>query len=190
MKVISKNSIAYILLFVCLFLFLLQFPNVIVTNEHDLGSQAAYEYWLVNGFQYGLDFLQNVGPLGFLNYPLIYSGFLFNTKVFLNIFLVLTLLFLVPKYDYKIFLAIILSLLLNNKQDVFIYILLHISFIHILQPSTKYKLVLSLFVAALLCLSKSTCLFVTFWGVIVLIVKSNLNKERYIAKVIIFLLVA
>jgi len=188
MNNISKNSIVYILLFVCFFLFLLQLPNVIVMNEHDLGSQAAYEYWLVHGFQYGIDFLQNVGPFGFLNYPILYSGFLFNTKIFLNIFLVLSLLLLVPKSNYKIFLVIFLSLLLHNKQDVFIYILLHISFIHILQPSPKYKLALSLFVAALLCLSKSTCLFVTFWGVIVLVVKSLLHNEKYIAKVIIFLL--
>lgn len=171
-----------------LFLSLLQLPTVLVKNEHDLGSQAAYEYWLVNGFQYGIDFLQNVGPYGFLNYPLLYSGFLFYIKIFLNIFLVFSLLYLTPKPSFKVFLIYILSLMLYNKQDVFIYILLHVSFIHILQPTTKQKCVLSLFITALLCLAKSTCLFVTLWGAIVLVLKSHIYREKYINKILLFFL--
>jgi len=171
-----------------LFLSLLQLPNVLVQNEHDLGSQAAYEYWLLNSFQYGIDFLQNVGPYGFLNYPLIYSGFFFYAKIFINLFLVISLLYLIPKFNLKIFLVFVLSFSLFNKQDVFIYILMHVAFMHILHPSSKLKQLLSLFVTALLCLSKSTCLFVALWGVIVLILKSHIYKEKFFAKVLLFIL--
>lgn len=170
-----------------LFLFLLQLPNVPVINEHDLGSQAAYEYWLSHGFQYGIDFLQNVGPYGFLNYPLIYSGFYFYTKIFLNIFLVVSLLYLTPKFNFTVFLILILSLSLYNRQDVFIYILLHISFMRILQRDLKHTQIIALFIVALLCLSKSTCLFITLCGIIILIVKSHLQRERYIPQILLFL---
>ena len=74
---ISFNKCLKPLLFIFLFLTLLQLPNTLVKNEHDLGSQAAYEYWLSNGLRYGIDLFQNVGPYGFLNYPHIYSGFFF-----------------------------------------------------------------------------------------------------------------
>ena len=112
------------LLFIFLFLTLLQLPNTLVKNEHDLGSQAAYEYWLSNGFRYGIDFFQNVGPYGFLNYPHIYSGFFFFTKILLNAFLVFCLLYLSPKLNLKVFLIFLFSLWLYEKADVFIYILL------------------------------------------------------------------
>jgi len=177
-----------LLLFGYLFLSLLQLPNLVVKNDHDLGSQAAYEYWLVNGFQYGIDFLQNVGPYGFLNYPLIYSGFLYYIKILLNVFLVLSFLHLIPKLSFEVFLIFVLSLLFYYQNDVFLYILLHIAFLHILRPSVKHKLVLSLFIVALLCLAKSTCLFVTLWGVIVLVSKSHLNREKYVCKVLLFFL--
>ena len=174
-------------LLVYLFLFLLQLPNVPVINEHDLGSQAAYEYWLFHGFQYGIDFLQNVGPYGFLNYPIIYSGFYFYTKIFLNIFLVVSLLYLIPKFNFTFFLILILSLSLYNRQDVFVYILLHVAFMCILQQNLKHIQVIALFIVALLCLSKSTCLFITLWGILILVVKSHVQNEQYIWKVLLFL---
>lgn len=183
----SFNKCLKPLLFIFLFLTLLQLPNTLVKNEHDLGSQAAYEYWLSNGLRYGIDFFQNVGPYGFLNYPHIYSGFFFFTKVLLNAFLVFSLLYLSPKLNLKVFLIFLFSLWLYEKADVFIYILLHVAFLHILKPSTKPKLILSIFIAALLCLAKSTCLFITLSGVIVLVLKSYLQNERCAERLLIFL---
>ena len=36
--------------------------------NHDNGSVAAYDYWTHNGFLYGKEIAQNVGPLGFINW--------------------------------------------------------------------------------------------------------------------------
>ena len=56
-----------------LFLAIFQLPEFSTFNSHDAGSQAAIEYWTLHGFSYGKDIIQNVGPLGFINYTRIFT---------------------------------------------------------------------------------------------------------------------
>jgi len=81
-----------------LFLALVELPTEATVNGHDSGSQAAYEYWTLHGFAYGIDIFQNVGPLGFLSYPKIYTGFLSGTKLLLHVLLMCSLIVLLLRH--------------------------------------------------------------------------------------------
>lgn len=48
----------------------------VVIDNHWLGSEAAYDYWLAKGFQWGPEITQNIGPLGFAHFPLSFTGYL------------------------------------------------------------------------------------------------------------------
>lgn len=84
---ITANPILDAVIIALLFLALVDLPTEATVNGHDSGSQAAYEYWTLHGFAYGKDIFQNVGPLGFLSYPKIYTGFLSKTKLLLHLLL-------------------------------------------------------------------------------------------------------
>ncbi len=86
-----------VLLASAMFFSVLQLPDLIVRNTHDEGSEAALGYWLLHGFQFGRDIVQNVGPLGFLSFPEIFTGFFDLTKLCVNIFLTGSFVFLFLK---------------------------------------------------------------------------------------------
>ena len=75
----------YAVLFCILFFSTFQFPYQTVAQEHDSASQASLEYWTLHKFQYGTEIVQNVGPLGFIDYPALFTGFLDKEKLVLNI---------------------------------------------------------------------------------------------------------
>ncbi|MDJ0942288.1 MAG: hypothetical protein QNJ30_02425 [Kiloniellales bacterium] len=64
------------MLFVALFPLTLSGFGYQIYDNHSLGSEAAYDYWLANGFQWGTEIIQNIGPLGFIHFPLSFTGFL------------------------------------------------------------------------------------------------------------------
>ncbi|MBF0175380.1 MAG: hypothetical protein HQL63_00815 [Magnetococcales bacterium] len=72
------------------------FPFDIPTAQHDLGSQLSYEFYLKKGYQFGVQVIQNIGPLGLLNYPNIYTGLYEYQKIiytFINLLLTIRMIF-------------------------------------------------------------------------------------------------
>ena len=65
-----------ILLFVFLFPIIVTSPSNVITDDHAYASEAGYDYWAAHGFQWGVDVLQNIGPLGPMHFPLTYTGIL------------------------------------------------------------------------------------------------------------------
>lgn len=74
------------------------YSRALWANHHDSGSQAAYDYWLENDYQWGSELSQNVGPAGFLNYPQLYSGFLVIEKLIFHLIITSILVALVIYY--------------------------------------------------------------------------------------------
>jgi len=77
----------YLFFGLTLFVFLLPAAQVrqVVGMDHWTGTIHAFEYFFLNGFQFGTDIIDNVGPYGFLHYPYFYSGesFLIRPAAFL-----------------------------------------------------------------------------------------------------------
>jgi hypothetical protein len=76
---------ALALLFGFLFLQALRLPTMAADASHDEGSRMSFEFFTKSHYQYGVDFVQNVGPYGFLQYPRTYSGILSGFKIAFNI---------------------------------------------------------------------------------------------------------
>jgi hypothetical protein len=55
---------------------LVEFAAVPYDVEHDSASHAAFAYFTVERFQYGVDVFENAGPLAFAHYSSTYSGLL------------------------------------------------------------------------------------------------------------------
>ena len=147
-----------------LFLAVFQLPEFVTYNGHDAGSQAAIEYWTLHGFLYGKDIIQNVGPLGFINYPRIYTGFLDVPKLLLNIFLTGSFILLLWKSSNSLPVAIrIVFLMLAGffaVDDIMIYLLL-LLVSHQLMFANRIKVVLfATLVLAFLSLAKGTGFFI------------------------------
>lgn len=69
------------------------FPERATPNDHDYASQSAITHWLARGVPWGVDVVQNVGPLGFINFPRLYSGELWLPKLVANAIIVLAIVF-------------------------------------------------------------------------------------------------
>lgn len=75
-----------VLLFLLLFFTTLQLPSWhVMDGLHDPGGVAALEYWTQHAYQYGTQIIVNVGPLGFISNPKLYTGFLDAEKLLLGI---------------------------------------------------------------------------------------------------------
>jgi hypothetical protein len=84
----------------------------IATDNHWLGSEAAYDYWTVATTQWGVDIVQNVGPLAFIHFPLSFTGFLDTEKTCVDIFLSAVL----------VMLLIAVARLIQNQALKFVFI--------------------------------------------------------------------
>lgn len=164
---ITASRISDVLIIGLLFLAIFQLPATVASNGHDTGSQAAYEYWTLHGFAYGKDIIQNVGPLGFLSYPSIYTGFLDELKLLINIFLTGSLIFLLWDRSKSLPVAIRIAFLIFAGffvvGDVMFYsLLLLVS--HQLMFATRLRGVLfATLLLALLALAKGTCFFIALF---------------------------
>lgn len=69
----------FVMLFCCL-----RLPLEAEIKGHDLSAEAALEFWSKNNYQYGTEIMPNTGPLGFINYPDVYTGFLDKEKLIIN----------------------------------------------------------------------------------------------------------
>lgn len=76
------NNLFKLGIFLLIFLNLLpaSFVRDTVDVNHFFSSVHMFEYAFQHGFQFGLDFVDNVGPYGYLHYPYIYAGGAFWSK--------------------------------------------------------------------------------------------------------------
>lgn len=171
----------HLIIVALLFLAILQLPTHGVANNHDAGSQAAIEYWTLHGFAYGKDIIQNVGPIGFLSYPQIYTGLLDEIKFLINTILTGYLVFLLwnrSKYLPNILRIVFLVCAgLFSAGDVMFYVLfLLIS--HQLTFSIKPQVTIpSLIILALLALTKGTCFFIALFIVATFLLNCIISRR-------------
>lgn len=56
-------------------------PRLTYQAFNDFGIWTALSYWLAHGFQWSVEVEINVGPLGFLSYPQLYTGYFEGLKL-------------------------------------------------------------------------------------------------------------
>lgn len=178
---VTANRVGDILIIGLLFLAIFQLPMIAAFNSHDAGSVAAYEYWTLHGFAYGKDIIQNVGPLGFLNYPSIYTGFLDELKLLINVLLTSYLVFLLWSRSENQPVAIRAVFLLFAGffavGDVMFYTLLLLVSQQLIF-STKLKVVLLVtLLLALLALAKGTLFFIALFIITAYAVSCMLSRR-------------
>ena len=195
MEKIIKNNYIYKALFlvlaVLLFLSLLSYPLLGNLANHDNGSVAAYDYWTHNGFLYGKEIAQNVGPLGFINSINNYTGFFQEIKLSINIllmFLLTSLLVLnLKKTSVSIsFFVMIISILYLNSDSKY-YILISLIFIYLLNGNLSIIKYLLITVLALMSLSKAMFFFLSCI-IIIIIFLINLSNKQYKKSIIVTLI--
>ncbi|MDJ0943851.1 MAG: hypothetical protein QNJ30_10315 [Kiloniellales bacterium] len=169
------------LLFAALFpLTLSGFAYTIVDN-HWLGSEAAYDYWAANDFQWGTEIVQNIGPLGYIHFPLSFTGFLDLENAWANfvqsgtlVVLVIYLAWMIPNRLLKtVFLTVFVLMQVLKQPYVFSF------------PTEVSHYLLALFIAyALFNLERYFALI----PLVILLAGMSLGKGMYlfIAPVIIF----
>lgn len=170
----KKNGIEQIaVVSICfLFLLILKLPNQFIdTRSHDLGSQVIYEYWLVNHFQFGIDIVQNIGPLGFIFYPSIYSGILPNIKAFVLMFMAISMaitfyiyLRKLPALQILIFILSLFIVILGSTYDALYYAFALLLALGLIDKPTNsfWQQSICLLLLAVLSLTKGTLLIWTF----------------------------
>jgi len=178
LKRISNEWIAGCAIFF-LFLLILKLPNQIIDiNSHDLGSQVIYEYWLINHVQFGKDIIQNIGPLGFLFYPSIYSGFFPYIKAFALMFMAISIAVIfyinfrkLPLLHVVIFAMSLFVSILGTTYDAVYYafsLLLALQIIDHKKTTSFSAQFICLFLLAILSLTKGTLLI---WSLIVVFLR-------------------
>lgn len=179
------------ILFPLVFLAVLHLPDFIAVNSHDSGSQAIVEYWTSHGYQYGKDIIQNVGPLGFLTYPAIYTGILDLEKLAINIALTLFLTFLILDYSRTLknpaaaLLLIAGILFCVSSPEANFYLLSLLAAIKLLSTRRQLERVLAIAALTVLALSKGTFLFVSFSAIsISIILELRRGRPRIAATVL------
>ena len=83
-----------------------------VIDVHWLGSEAAYDYWINNKFLWGETIIQNIGPLGFIHFPLSFTGIMDYPGTIANIILSITLATM----------TIILSTTINSRFHKYVFL--------------------------------------------------------------------
>ena len=97
----------------------------IVNDSHWLGSEAAYDYWINNNFLWGETIIQNIGPLGFIHFPLSFTGIMDYAGTIANIILSITLVLMIillsntisSRFYKFIFLSIFTILQIYKNQN-------------------------------------------------------------------------
>lgn len=135
----------------------LNFPDKILDRVHDYPSQHLLQYYLLNGYQWGVDFIQNSGPLSFINYSMLFTGKFFFISLLLNIVLIIIFIYVLLKYcsyNFSTF-CFLLGLSIFAYGDVKFYIF---SLLLIFLSKSLLDLCLLGFFLGILTLAKSTFL--------------------------------
>ena len=176
------NLISQILFSLLLLLFIYEPAKVFNLANHDVGSAAAIEYWLINNFSFGRDIIQNVGPFGFLNYSQVFTGMLDEIKLFFNVFLIIITSILIfqtiKSYSLLLRILIIVCGLIYIQGDMLYYFLISlISFYLFINNNFKLNLCL-IILLSILSLTKGTFLILSF-SIILVLTTSDLFLKRF-----------
>ena len=184
LKNIEFKFLLLLLISVLLFGSLISFPYVGNLSNHDNGSQSAYDYWTYNGFLYGKDILQNVGPLAFINFPNIFTGFFFEIKLLthMSLMAVLTSLLVlrIKQFPKLVSLLLLFIFFLYLNGDSVYYILVSLIFMYLCDGKSNLSKHFLVVILALISLSKSMFLLLSvliiFFYVLINIRNQNLKK--------------
>ena len=80
LRIFAVFAVAFVLL-----LTVLDLPTTSYDIDRDLSSSASLEYFAARGIQFGTQLVQNVGPLGWIQYSAVYAGFLHPQKIVLGL---------------------------------------------------------------------------------------------------------
>lgn len=182
---VTSNPILDVVIIALLFLALVELPMEATVNGHDSGSQAAYEYWTLHGFAYGKDIFQNVGPLGFLSYPKIYTGFLSKTKLLLHALLIGSLIILLVRSSEGMALKRRLVFLIVAGSfavgPAAMYVLLLLVSQQLMAAVRRRVVLLATALLAVLALAHGTYLFIALFGVVASIACQVLSQRAKLA---------
>jgi len=185
----SRSAFLKIVLFILLFLGGFHSFDTVVSDLHDPGSHAVGEYWTVHGLHYGVDIVQNIGPLGFINYPATYTGFLSYEKLavvgllaIVFAYLTLEMAWLIPSNAVKA-LFLLLSWLITDTDSQLYLLSLLIAYALFFSSSLRKSLTLIL-VLVLLSLAKSTLMFIALF-IVCFSTLRHLVARRWILAVLI-----
>ncbi len=182
---IFKKRIETLAIMTLLFLAIFQIPEFFPTfDSHDLGSQAAIDYWTLHGFLFGKDIIQNVGPTGFLNYPVTYAGFFDQTKLILNILLTAYFIFLLVTATSNLSIAkkivfLTIAAVFTAIIDTMLYFMLFLLLQRLFFTIKWQNLLLPVLTLALLSLAKGTCFFIVL-SIIITSALSHLFYKRWL----------
>ena len=99
----SNANAVRIILGVLLWISCLKLPYMALNSNADWSQQSLYYYATFHGWKYGIDFIYNAGPLGFIVYSPLYAGCLFWQTFWAQLLLqagLVTLILLIGK-SYK-----------------------------------------------------------------------------------------
>jgi hypothetical protein len=147
--------------------------------DHDLSSSAAFEYFAAHGVQFGTQLIQNVGPLGWVQYSAVYAGYLHELKLVLGLLRAAALCGLVlwacTRFQGRIarmgwLLAFVALIPMHEAGEEWTYLFAYLSGLALLAlPRGRALLrfaVLPLFFLAFLALIKHTLLFISLFIVL------------------------
>jgi hypothetical protein len=189
MKYLVKNKISW-LFYLLFWILILRVPSELPIYTHDSSSEALLEYFFENNYLGGRDFVQNVGPLGFLSYPDIFKESIFWPKLLLLTFITssIALVFLNFKRDfldgYYAYLFLFFCVILTNWDSLlylyFFVLGLYIFFSIYSNKEPDFKtLLLSLLSVFILALAKSFYFYLGL-GYLVLTLLSNTSLRNKI----------
>ena len=197
----SREALRMIVLFLALFPLAVSPTLYTVVDNHWLGSEAAYDYWIVNNFQWGKEIIQNIGPLGFIHFPLSFTGYLDYENALTNFalsgILVILVIYISSLFPSKIAGIIFLSLFafFNSAKKAIVFsmssevnhYLLPLLIAYFLFLSPPYLVICFLLVTlAAMSLGKGMFLFVSPMIVGMVALHFLLQKKTFLSLIIMF----
>lgn len=186
-------------LFLIFFMLLMALPAWVVDGTSDPSWFALYEYHFDQRYQWGIDTIETVGPLGFLHYADMYSGILHTQKVVFQAifagllsFLILSTCRLFGNTLFKVLWLVFAFLGLSSETEmlsteVFPYLAMLLIAHHVfLSPSSRWTVArngLFIFCLAFLVLMKTTTVLPSIFLVIAFVVQQALSR-KYVSALI------
>ncbi len=177
---VARSLLAFWFVFLA-FLVLPAFP---VADSHDLGSQAAMEFWAQREVRFGTDINQNVGPYGFIVYPGVFTGILDTLKISLVALLVAAVSFFsvleLKRCGLKLAALVLLVFAFSksSSHESLLYLLAVSSLVAIIETESWLLSSLAVLTLSLLAGSKGTFAAIWLATVAMLVLLSAISKDK------------
>jgi hypothetical protein len=175
------STLVDVLAITCIFLILYQLPLYVTYLDHDAGSQGAFEYLFSINFPWD-DLQVNVGPLGWVIYPRVYSGFITLLKFSVLFSFSLILATFIYNQSKKLPLPAKLIFLVFAcffvRDDLVVYTLLLLVFYQFMHKLSLLKLAILIAILSFLSLTKGTAVIFVIIGVFTVTFSFLLRKEH------------